>query len=682
MGFRRHRAGLLLLCLPLAACGGGKGDAADVSTLDSGDAPAAIDPNRVALHRLNRAEYDATVRDLLGTAQTPARQFPPDDLVGGFDNIAGNLTVSPLHLELYELAAQGLAEEVLEAPLADRVRARTEAEGPGATATVGASVGDGWMLWSNGDLNVPFDAPVAGTYELSVRAWATQAGPELARMAIGRDSIVDLTTEVTATDAAAAQVFTVPVALEAGAHTLTVSFLNDFYEPAIGADRNLVVDWVEAYGPTDVTPGPNPLRDRWVRCDAAVDGDRACLDQVMAGFLPKAWRRPVTARELADLGALGQSILDDGGTFEDALRWSFVAALVSPHFLYRVEIDPDPSSGVPHPLSGYELANRLSYFLWSSMPDDELFAAAASGELDTTEGVEAQVRRMLLDERAEALVQHFGGQWLYIRGIADAAKDPNLYPEVTAELRASMAEEMQRFFRSFTRSGRDLRELVTASDGEIDAALAQHYDIPFSGDGWRSVDLSTHDRGGLLGQGGLLLVESYPARTSPVIRGKFVLGQLLCDEPPPPPPGVEGLDDQVTATSLREQLEQHRSDPVCASCHQVMDPLGFSLEHFDAVGAWRDEDRGLPIDASAELPDGRTFYGMRELGQVIHDDPAFPRCMAEKAMTYGLGRLPEETDEAYLRQMTERFAAEGHSFEGLILAITTNDTFRYRRGEP
>jgi hypothetical protein len=673
------------VCFVLAACsgGGGKDAGTDAGTTDTEDAPPqAIDPGRVSLHRLNRTEYDNTVRDLLGTSQTPARDFPPDDLVGGFDNIASNLSVSPLHLEMYELAARSLADEVLNVPLAERVRFRAEGEGPEVTATVGASSGSAWMLWSNGDLSARFDAPETGTYEFTVRAWANQAGPDLASMSIGHDGFVDLTTDVSATNDANAQSFTVQVELVRGPHTFTASFLNDYYDQVAGADRNLLVDWLDVYGPTDVEPGENPLRARWVTCDPEVDGASACLDEVIGGFAPKAWRRPVTSGELAALSSLGQSILDDGGTFDDAVYWSFVAVLVSPHFVYRVELDPDPASTDLHLVGDYELANRLSYFLWSSMPDDALLAAAEAGDLRTPEGIETQVRRMMADGRSEALVQNFGGQWLLIRGIQDVQKDPNLYPEVDQELRTSMQEEMYRFFRSFVNSDRDLRELVTASDGEIDRDLAQHYGIPFSGEGWTPVNLADYDRGGIFGQAGLLMVESYPARTSPVIRGKFVMGQLLCDEPPPPPPGVEGLDEEIDATSLREQLEQHRADPVCASCHQVMDPLGFSLEHFDAVGAWRDEDRGLPIDASAELPDGTTFYGMRELGAVLHDDPAMAECMAEKLMTYGLGRLHEDTDEAYVLQMAERFAAEGYSFEGLALAIATNDTFRFRRGEP
>lgn len=675
---------LPVLCL-LAACQGGGGKDSDAAGTGDDEIPPAIDPNRVVLHRLNRTEYDNTVRDLLGTAQTPARDFPPDDLVGGFDNIASNLSVSPLHLELYELAARSLADEVLDVPLAERVRLRAEGEGALVTATTGGSSGDAWNLWSQGDLSWRFDAPESGTYELSVRAYAQQAGPDTAQMVLGHDGFVDLTTDVTATTDTGAQVFTVSVELAQGPHTLVATFTNDYYDSASGADRNLLVDWLEVYGPTDVEPGSNPLRDRWVTCDPAVDGDRECLDDVMSRFATAAWRRPATAAELRSLGDVGQSILDDdagGGTFEDALYWSFVAVLMSPNFVYRVELEPDPNDPAPHLVSDYEMASRLSYFLWSSMPDDELLAAAAAGELTTVEGVEAQVRRMIRDDRAESLVQNFGGQWLFVRGIEAVSKDPNAFPEVTPELRASMQEEMYRFFRSFVTSGRDLRELVTASDGEIDEQLAMLYDIPASGDGFRPVNLAEHDRGGLLGQGGLLMVESYPARTSPVIRGKFVLGQLLCDEPPPPPPGVEGLDEDVTASTLREQLEQHRSDPVCASCHQAMDPIGFALENFDAVGAWRDEDRGISIDATGELPDGRTFDGMRELGAVIHDDPMFPLCMSEKLMSYGLGRLPEESDEGYVHQMKDRFADEGWSFEGLVLAVATNDTFRYRRGEP
>lgn len=679
----RHLARAGGLVVWLAAChGGGKDAGSDGTGPETEGIPPAIDPNRVVLHRLNRTEYDNTVRDLLGTAQTPARDFPPDDLVGGFDNIASNLSVSPLHVELYDLAAQSLADEVLDLPLAERIRARAEGEGADVTATTGGNSGNAWNLWSNGDLSWRFDAPEAGTYEFTVRAWANQAGPDLAQLAMGHDGFVDLVTDVAAANDARGETFTVEIALGAGPHTLVASFLNDYYDPYVGADRNLYVDWMEAYGPTDVEPGTNALRDRWVPCDPEVDGERACLDTFVGRFAPQAWRRPITAAEARALGDLGQSILDDEGTFEDALHWTFVAVLESPNFVYRVELDPDPGSAELHLVGDYEMASRLSYFLWSSMPDAELFAAAENGELRTVEGIEAQVHRMLQDDRAEALVQNFGGQWLFVRGVQDVAKDPNLYPEVDAALRTSMQEEMYRFFRSFVRSSRDLRELLTATDGEIDATLAQHYGIPFHGDGFQPVDLGDHDRGGLLGQGGLLMIESYPARTSPVIRGKFVLGQLLCDEPPPPPPGVEGIDEDVTASTLREQLEQHRSDPVCASCHQAMDPIGFALENFDAVGAWRDADRGLPIDATGELPDGRAFDGMRELAQLIHDDPKFPLCVAEKAMGFGLGRLPGESDEGYVHQMADRFAAEGYGFEGLVLAITTNDTFRFRRGEP
>jgi hypothetical protein len=402
---------------------------------------------------------------------------------------------------------------------------------------------------------------------------------------------------------------------------------------------------------------------------------------VLARLADRAWRRPAEPDEVDRLMALVTTILSEGGTFDEALKYGMMSILVSPHFVYRVETVPDPTSTEPVELDDYEVASRLSYFLWSSMPDDELLAAAAAGELSTPDQIEAQVRRMIADPKAAALVDNFGGQWLFIRGVDDAVKDPIAYPGFDDALRASMKEEMRRFFDSFVHSERDMRELLTATEGEIDEVLAEHYGAP-GVTGWQQVDLASLDRGGILGQAGLLTVESYPARTSPVIRGKFVLGQLLCDEPPPPPPGVEGLDENIDAQTLREQLEQHREDPTCASCHVVMDELGFALEHFDATGAWRDEDRGFPIDALGMLPDGTSFYGAREMSDVIAQDPRFPLCMVEKLYTYALGRVPTNTDNPYIDEVEQQFAAQGYTFEALAVAIARSDAFRMTRGEP
>jgi hypothetical protein len=315
------------------------------------------------------------------------------------------------------------------------------------------------------------------------------------------------------------------------------------------------------------------------------------------------------------------------------------------------------------------------------MPDQALFAAADAGELQTDAQIADQVERMLADPKADALVDNFGGQWLYIRTVDEKTPDPWAFPDFDDDLRSSMGEEMKRFFGSFIDDERDLRELLTATEGDIDQRLADHYGITGVSD-WQSVDLASHDRGGVFGQAGLHMINSFPARTSPVLRGKWVLSQLLCEEPPPPPAGVEGLiEADADAATLREQLEQHRADPVCASCHDAMDPLGLGMEHFDGIGAWRTQDNGLPIDASGELIDGTAFYGAQELSGIVAADDRYPACLVEQLFTYGLGRSPTPDDGPVLLASEDQFAAEGYTFKALATAIATSPAFRQTHGE-
>ena len=476
----------------------------------------ALDPGRVTLHRLNIAEYNNTVQDLLGTSLTPGDDFPADDTSHGFDNLAATLTMSTLHVEMYELAAEDLAEDALALPVADAADYRFQAEDPDAvTSTTGADSGDYFNLWSNGDLTAQVVAPDDGLYEFSSRMYAQQAGPDLAQVAFIVDGLLISTFDVIGANADASEIFTVEVELGAGNHSITVSFLNDFYDPVLGEDRNLLVDWLNLYGPTDAEPGSNSLRDALIPCDPSDESN--CAHETLQGIANRAFRRPVDANEMADLMSLYDLVRSDGGTWDDGVKVALRSILLSPHFLFRVEIDPDPKSTFPAPLSDYELASRLSYFLWSTMPDDELFALAEAGKLQDDAEIANQVRRMLDDPKAQALVDNFGGQWLYIRAIDNANVDAWEYPDFDEDLRASMKEEMSRFFDSFVFSDRDLRELLTATEGEIDARLALHYGIDGITD-WTLVDLSG-DRGGLLGQAGLLTVNAYPTRTSPVLRG-------------------------------------------------------------------------------------------------------------------------------------------------------------------
>ncbi len=638
----------------------------------------AYDPGRKTLHRLNRTEYDNTVRDLLGTSQTPAIDtFPVDDFAAGYDNIAANLSTSPLHLETYEAAAIGLGEEVFDVPLAEPFDEIWQPETDDLSPTTGAVSGQAFNLWSNGSLTAIVDAPEAGTYILSARVWAQQAGPELARMSLGHDGFVDLDRDVTADRESTAEIFEVEVELTAGPHSVEIAFLNDFYDPDLGEDRNLLVDWLGAYGPTDAVGGVNPLREALVPCDPEADGAHSCASVVFSDLAEKAWRRPLEPGELDALLSVFDAVVDDGGSFEDGLTYTLVATLLSPHFTYRVELDTDPASLEITPLGDFAIASRLSYMLWSSMPDEELFRAARQGELQTNAGIETQVRRMLDDPKAESLVTNFAGQWLYLRAIDDLAPDPTAYPDFNDVLKASMKVEVESFMRTFVHGDRDMRELLSATEGQVDAVLAAHYGLAEPAQPWGTVDLSGVERGGLLGMAGILAVNSYPARTSPVIRGKYVLGQLMCDEPPPPPAGVEGLEDEenIEPADLREALEQHRADPVCAGCHVVMDELGFGLEGFDVVGAARD------VDASGELPDGTTFYGAREMSDILAQDPKLTYCIAEQLFTFGLGRIPATTDERFLEEVHTEFAAGGYTFPELVVALATSAPFRNRRGQ-
>ena len=662
-----------LVALGLSGCSCNQ-DAPDGTT----DA-TETDPGRVILHRLNRAEYNNTVRDLLGTSLTPADDFPWDDSSHGFDNNAETLTMSPLHVELYEKAAEDLAIEALLVPITEPDLSRFEGESEDLSATSGGSSGDNWNLWSNGDLYTNVEVPQDGLYGLRARVWADQAGPDLAQAVLSIDGAIIDIFDIVADSSNSPEIIEVETEVTEGTHLIAVGFINDYYEPTLGEDRNLHVDWLEFEGPLDAEALDNPIRDALLTCDPETTGERACAQIVLENFTPRAWRRPITNEELNNLMGLYDTIVADEGTFDDGLRMGLQAVLLSPNFLFRVELDPVPGNPVTAPLTGYELASRLSYFLWSSMPDEALFAAAAADELQTTEQISEQVSRMLQDPKSEALVDNLAGQWLYLRGIEDKSPDPWKFPDFDEDLRASMHEEMARFFRSFIHEDRELTELLTAQQGEIDARLADHYGVDGVTD-WTEVDLEALDRGGLLGHAGLLMVNSYPSRTSPVLRGKWVLANLLCSEPPPPPAGVEGLiEDEADPQTIRDALEQHRADPVCASCHDVMDPIGLSMEHFDGVGAYRDEDNGFLVDASGELPDGTTFYGVRELSMVIATDDRLLPCIAEKTFTYALGRSPTADDAEVLDQIPA--AEDGLTFEELAVHIATSLPFRYRTGE-
>jgi len=667
-----------MACIGLAGCTGKLGDDGDPGDVDPNGTMGA-DPGRVTLHRLNRAEYNNTVRDLLGTTQTPADDFPADDFGYGFDNVADVLSLSPTHIELYERAAEMLIDEALAATI-DPELFFHEAEDVGGTA--GNASGDAWNLSSNGEVAVTVTVPSDGQYRIATRVWGQQAGTEPARMALKIGGVAVGTYDVPNVDSDPLLVEET-LDVSAGNQVLAVEFLNDFFDPNAGADRNLVVDWLSLEGPLGAT-APNATRDKLLFCDLAADG---CAQDVVRSFARRAWRRAVTDEEVDRLMLLVAEVDGQGDGVEAGVALALRAILTSHHFIFRVELDPDPSDTTPHPLNDWEVASRLSYFLWSSMPDDELLEAAEASALSDPEQLLAQVERMLADPKASAFPHNFAGQWLFTRSLGGHVPDYQIYPDWDDSLRAAMQQETELFFSEFLQNGRPVADMLIADFTYVDDRLATHYaltsGVPAPGAGFARVETAGSKRLGLLGHGSLLTVTSQPTRTSPVKRGKFILSQLLCSEPPPPPPGVEGLveDTGMTVGSLRERLEQHRADPTCASCHDIIDPLGFGLENFDGIGAYRTEDAGFPIDASGELAGGGAFAGLDEMTSLLTEDPRFGRCIIEKVLTYGLGRGVESSDDAFVDYIEVEAGKQGFSLDKIVKLVAVSEPFRMRRGE-
>jgi hypothetical protein len=645
---------------------------------DLGSPRAAADPGTVTLHRLNRAEYNNTVRDLLGTEQRPADDFPPDDRGYGFDNIASVLVLSATHVEMYQAAAETLVDEALASGASEALQ-QFEAETVGGSA--GGANGAAWNLSSNGEVAPPVTVEAAGEYRVVVRAWAQQAGPDPARMTLTVGGTMLDTFDVTGTEGAPGM-YEATTTLAAGLHVVSAAFVNDFYDEASGADRNLLVDWIRVEGPIGAMPGESSARARIMICDPADSSEAACADEIFGAFARRAWRRPVTEAELDRLRGFLDVARSQSEGFEAGIRLGLIGILTAPQFVFRVETDADPAATEPHRVSDYELATRLSYFLWSSTPDDTLLDLAAAGQLQNDEVLVAQVDRMLDDPKSEALVQNFAGQWLHARNITDHAPDYMTYPDFDEELRASYRTEIDMFFREFLTDDIPVEEMLTADWTYVDSRLARHYGLPDPGTGFQRVTLPMERSAGILSKGGLLMVTSYSRRTSPVKRGQWVLSQLLCSEPPPPPPGVEALEELEVMGTLRQRLEAHRTNPVCFACHSQMDPIGFGLENFDGVGMFRTMEGESAIDSSGELPNGETFTGAAELGNILAGDDRFTTCVAEKLSTYAIGRGFEgRADEAWVDDVAQRGRAQGSSLRAFITAIVTSDPFRMRRGQ-
>ena len=659
-------------------------------------------PGSVTARRLNRAEYDNTVRDLLHVNLRLARSFPVDDSGYGFDNIGDVLSVSPLLLEKYIDAAGKLARAAIwsrprEAEATRlRIQAVRDPDNPAAIGRVSPYVADG-------SISLQHEFPARGFYEFRFgavdrRQRSEDDGryladmdpppPRLMSMAIDGRRMATKAVE-------AAQYFDrterVRHQIGPGRRELWLGFVDFEGKPMNPNERfghrKLWVDYLEINGPFDAEPMPLPASHRRVMT-CRPDGEEPweqCAGRIIERLALRAYRRPPSEREILRLMGLAAAAMQSGESFEGMVQTVLQAILVSPRFLFRIEQDAGPSEGARH-IDSYELASRLSYFLWSSMPDDKLLKAASEGFAESEEEIARQVRRMLDDPKSVALVDNFAGQWLQLRNLPGAQPDGERFPEFDEELREAMEEETRHFFESVVREDRSILDFLDSDYTYLNERLARHYGIAgVAGREFRRVALPDRNRGGLLGQASILTVSSYPTRTSPVLRGLWVLDNILGQPPPPPPPDVPELGEtsgQLQGT-LRDQLEQHRANEGCMSCHLVMDAIGFGLENFDAVGKWRVSDGGAPVDCSGSLPGDRAFETPGQLRRLLVETEAesFARTLSRKLLTYALGRGVSRLDNPAIDEIQHKLEGAGYRFSALVQGIVASKPFRMRARE-
>lgn len=655
------------------------------------DKAAADHPNPGApgIHRLNRAEYRNAVRDLTAIDMDHSASLPPDDSGYGFDNIADVLTVSPLHMEKYLASARRIARlavGTLKPSLSSEKI--TPARGTASDAI------DSLPPNERGGIRfrryLPFDAE----YSFLIRVHGNPApGFPPAKLDLRIDGkrvkLFDAAID-TAEANQGTRNLELRLKLAAGNHVVGAAFLKESAQvegapktPAPSAN-GLSIDYITLGGPYNPSgPGATESRRRIFICrPAAGEAEDVCARRILSKLARLAYRRPVTTADLTPLVKLFDSGRAGGETFDSGIELGLSGILVSPDFLFRVENTP---RGVAAKISDLELASRLSFFLWSSIPDDELLRAAEAGKLRNPATLEAQVRRMLADPKSQAFEDNFAGQWLHLRNVNGWKPDPDKYPQFDEALRNAFERESALFFSNIMRDDRSVLEFIDADYTFLNERLARHYGVPgIKGSYFRKVDLKDSPRGGVLSQGAILLVTSYPTRTSPVLRGKWILENILGAPAPPPPPNVPPLPDSAanSARSLREQLEKHRADRACASCHARLDPLGFSLEQFDGIGRFRTEEGGAPIEASGALPDGTALNGIEGLKKVVlsrRDE--FVECLASKMLTYALGRGLESYDQPAVRAIRRRAASEDYRFSSLILGIVDSVPFQMRRAQ-
>ncbi len=635
------------------------------------------DPGRVTIRRLNREEYNNTIRDLTGLDLKPAEDFPSDDVGYGFDNIGDVLSISPLLMEKYLTAAEKVAKQAIYIPGAKSITYQAE--------EFANANGEFAFLATRGEIVVNHDFK-PGMYRIKVRAYEDHAGPESVKMQLSVNQTPLQLFDVTARRSAPG-VYEAPFKSEGGKTRVSVSFLNDFYRaenPPGDRDRNLHVDYFEIAGPLGGAFSMPDSHRKIIPSDPPAGKEKEYARKAITTFAGRAYRRPATSEELERLMSIFDLAKKYNEPFERGMQLAVQATLVSPNFLFRAEVDPKTNPTASRSLNGYELASRLSYFLWSSMPDDRLLTLAGDGSLAKPQILTQEVRRMLRSPKSEALADNFAAQWLTLRKLAIINPDVKQFPFFNASLKDAMATETKMFFQEVVSKDRSVLDFIDGKFTFVNGQLARHYGIPnINGPEFQKISLAGSDRGGVLTHASVLTVTSNPTRTSPTKRGRWVLEQLLGTPPPPPPPGVDVLKDENqidSAKSLREKMIQHRKDPACASCHSKMDPLGFGLENFDPTGAWRKQEGGYDVDASGVLPDGTKFSGPTQLKNLLmKDKDQFVKSLSEKLLTYALGRGVSFADRCHLDTIVKQTQKGGYKFSALVEAVVQSDPFRKRK---
>ncbi len=696
------------------------------------DHEAVLHPNpgrTQALHRLNRAEYQNAVRDLLGLDVDAAALLPPDDAdTQGLDNNASLLSVSPALLERYLIVARRVSRQALGLPPAGPV---TDTIRVSKLASQAEREGEDLPFGSRGGTAIRYNFPVDGQYVITLRlrrqiedVITGLQEPEQLEVRIDGERVKTFTVGgenhgLTAAASYGGEIYGDPdwerwaisadaglqlrLPVKAGPHVVSASYvdrlakLEDAATDAGALSGSLIpydetrlqaVDSVAISGPFDVKGSawadtPSQRKIMLCRPKAAAE-EEPCARKILSSVASRAYRRPLTAKEAEALMAFYRDGRK-GTDFRSGLQAALSGILASPKFLFRIETDPPGSApGAAYRVSDLELASRLSFFLWSSIPDPALLALARAGTLHQPAVLNGQVRRMIADPRSKALADNFVGQWLLLRNIRDAAPDTYLFPNFDEEARRSMEQETKLFFGDQLHRDRSVVELLTARYTFLNERLAKHYGIPgVYGTRMRRVDLPPDSpRGGLRGQGSLLMVTSYPNRTSPVLRGKWVLDSLLGTPPPEPPPNVPALKDTGAGgkpATVRARLEEHRKNPVCAACHASMDPLGFALENFDATGRWRTTDAGAAIDSSGVLTNGTKFQGPGGLRDaLLARKEQFVQAMTQRLLAYALGRQIEAYDMPVVRKIVHDARKDDYRWRSIIGGIVASEPFLMR----